>query len=110
MQQQVFIKSNSSKRIGWMDFLAFRKLATVRIISFVWVAGSLLITSGGLIFLLENKLPVYHLIPGGGVLIFGNILWRMWCELIILLLRISRSLARIEINTSHELSHSGWMN
>ena len=94
-----------------MDFFAFRKLASVQLISFVWVAGSLLITWGGLILLLENK-PLIYPVPASGVIviIFGNILWRMSCELIILLVRISRSLARIEINTSQELSDSGWMN
>ena len=94
-----------------MDFFAFRKLASVQLISFVWVAGSLLITCGGLIFLLENKPLIYPFTASGViVIIFGNIVWRMWCELIILLVRISRSLARIELNTSHELSDSRWMN
>jgi hypothetical protein len=105
MQQQVIIKSNSlNKGFNWIDFFSFRKMITSQIIQVVYAIGALFITLGALITLFTGDSNPYSMMPAGPVLgflilIFGNILWRIWCELIIVFFRINNTLSDIDVNT-----------
>lgn len=110
MQQQVIIKSNSlNKGFNWIDFFAFRKMITFQIIQVVYAIGALIITLSALITLFTRDNNPYSMIPSDPVLgliilIFGNILWRIWCELIIVFFRINNTLSDIDVNTRKEIS------
>ncbi len=104
MQQQISIQSHSvNKGFNWSDFFSFRKMITLQVIQVVYSIVAILITLGGLFALFGSSGVVSELLPGGGFmgfifLIFGNILWRIWCELIIVFFRINNSLSNIDAN------------
>jgi len=108
MQQQISIQSHSlNKGFSWSDFLSFRKMITLQVIQVVYVIVAILLTLGGLIAMFSGSLS--YVLPGGAftgliLLIFGNILWRIWCELIIIFFRINTTLSSIDSNTKKELS------
>ena len=107
MQQEITFKSNTAnKAFNWNDFFAFRVMITYRIIQIVYSIGAVLITLAGLFMLFSGDSNPYSLMPTGPVaglvlLLFGNILWRIQCELIIVFFRINKTLDEVEINTRH---------
>jgi hypothetical protein len=89
-------------------------MITLRIIQIVYAIVAVLITLGGLIAMFKGGggrgyggyggYDSGSFIPGGPVmglivLIFGNIMWRMWCELIIVFFRINKTLNSIDEKT-----------
>ena len=101
---------NVNKGFNWGDFFSFRKMITLQIIQIVYVIVAVFITIGSLIMIFSggggNEYGYYNrgMFAGGPLmgflfLIFGNIAWRMWCELIIVFFRINNTLSNIEENT-----------
>lgn len=109
MQQQITIQSLSVKKsFNWNEFLSFRKMITLQVIQIVYAIIAGLITLGGLVTLFSGSRALSGLMPGGAfmgvvILVFGNILWRIWCELIIVFFRINSSLSNIDANTKKEI-------
>ena len=94
--------TNNSKGFNWSDFLSFKMMITLKIIQIVYVIIAALITIGGLISMFTGG--DNSMLPGGplyGILIivFGNILWRIWCELIIVFFRMNKTLSNIDEKT-----------
>ena len=110
MQQQIFIQTNSpeksSKPFNWSEFFLFRRMITMQIIQVIYFVVAGLITLGGIITMFYgNSLPAF--IPGGilsglAILVFGNILWRIWCEIIIVFFRMNTTLSEIDDHTKVE--------
>ncbi|MEO6813022.1 MAG: DUF4282 domain-containing protein [Ginsengibacter sp.] len=115
MQQEITIQSQLiNKGFNWSDFFSFRKMITLQVIQIVYFIVAGLITLGGLIALFSGGGAISQFIPGGAFmglifLIFGNILWRIWCELIIVFFRMNNTLSNIDANTKKEILGSGEM-
>jgi hypothetical protein len=91
---------------NWNDFLSFKTMITLKIIQIVYTVVALIITIGSifLIFKSDDRRGYYDSGPspvviGLSLLIFGNIVWRIWCELMIVIFRINKSLESINENT-----------
>jgi hypothetical protein len=107
------METNSQKPGGfnWKDFLSFKTMITLRIIQIVYVVIAVIITLGGLATMFSGGrssgyggLGYGSFMPGGffgGLLliVFGNIIWRIWCELIIVFFRINKTLNSIDEKT-----------
>jgi Domain of unknown function (DUF4282) len=94
----------ASQSFNWKDFISFRNMITLQVIQIVYVVVAILITLGALLSIFGNGSyysPMAYL-GGGGVLgglimlVLGNIIWRMWCELIIVFFRMNKTLSNIE--------------
>lgn len=108
MQQQIFIQTDSSNNKGfsWSEFFSFRRMITLQVIQIIYFIIAGLITLGGIITLFSGD-SFTGFMPGGffmgmAILIFGNILWRIWCELIIVFFRINNTLSDIDNHTKDE--------
>lgn len=66
--------------------ISFEEMITPRIIQVVYVLGAVLITLGGLTSIMRSFLM------GLIVILLGNIGWRIYCELIILLFKVKEDL------------------
>ncbi|MEJ0103067.1 MAG: DUF4282 domain-containing protein [Bacteroidota bacterium] len=101
------INQNTAKQgFDWSDFFTFRKMITLQIIQIVYVVVAIVITLGGLMSMFAGGGNSYSssMLPGGPfvgllIIVFGNIGWRMWCELIIVFFRINKTLTDIDNNT-----------
>lgn len=93
---------------NWSDFLSFKLMVTLRIIQIIYMIVAIFITIGALFVMFKGQERGYGssgMMPGGFlggllILVFGNIGWRIWCELMIVVFRINKSLTNIDNNTS----------
>ena len=105
MQHEISIQSQSlHKGFNLSDYLSFRKMITLQVIQIIYIIVAFLITLGGLAMLFSGEGSPANFFPGGAVsgllfIIFGNLLWRIWCELIIVFFRMNNTLSGIEKNT-----------
>lgn len=105
MQQQITIRSyTANKGFNWGDFFSFRKMITLQVIRIVYAVIAGLITLVGFTALFFGGGALSGLMPGGAftgviILVFGNILWRIGCELTIVFFRINSTLNNIDGNT-----------
>ncbi len=85
------------------SFLSFDKMISQSLIKFIYVLGAIFITLFGV-------LRLFGIIPGIGgafvgiltglvVIIFGNLMWRVTCEIWILFFSMHDKLVKIEDNT-----------
>jgi len=90
------------------DFLAFRKMVTPAIIQVIFWIGVVVCVVAGLGAIVGGSALPTGMGGGGGVLsgflilVFGPILVRVYCELLIVLFRIYDSLSAIQKNTARQ--------
>ena len=105
-------------------YFSFHKLVSTSIIKATYVTGLMLITVWGLAAIgfgvvalaqPENQVakivagnPPIAILLGAIVLVFGNLLWRLFCEGWILLFSIHELLAAIAQNSGESLTHVGY--
>jgi len=89
------------------DFLAFRKMITPVIIQVIFWVGVALCVILGLVLIIGGAGERYgggEQVLGGLLLfIFGPIVVRIWCELLILFFRMNETLTEIKSNTEHKV-------
>jgi len=111
MQQQIFIQTNSpdkrdSSPFSWSDFFSFRRMITLQVIQVIYFIVAGLITVGAITTMFFGKdLPGFMnggFLMGIAILVLGNILWRICCELIIVFFRINKTLAHMDNHTKVE--------
>ena len=86
-------------------------MITLQIIQIVYIVGAILLTIAALAAMFGGHSSEYggyggpmSMLTGGGFigglifLVVGNVVWRMWCELIVIFFRINKTLNNIEIN------------
>lgn len=103
-----FQKSNG---FDWKDFLSFKTMITLKVIQIMYLIIAVVITIAGISTMFSGGSSRGYggygsgsFIPGGFlggllIIIFGNIIWRIWCELIIVFFRINKSLNNIDDKT-----------
>ena len=74
---------------SWRNFFSFRKMASITILKYLYIAGLFLITLYGF-----RMLFIYPL-AGMGALIIGNLLWRILCESLIIAFNIHQELVKL---------------
>lgn len=77
----------------WLDFFSFRKMVSSAILKFIYVIGLIAITLGGITQIFSQP------VNGIGIIIGGNLFWRIFCESLILLFSIHQEL--VKINHKH---------
>lgn len=81
------------------DFLAFRKMVSTTIIKLIYILGVIGLTISGVVSFFRGFMGFPMGFPIGlGTVVFGNLLWRVFCEIWILLFSIHDTLGRIEKN------------
>ena len=108
MQQQISIQSQQFKKgFNWGDYFSFRKMITLKVIQVVYAIVAVVITLGGIVALFSGSNGLSEFIPGGGFsiflfIIFGNLIWRIWCELTIVFFASTVHLTILMIIQSRE--------
>jgi MFS family permease len=82
------------------DFLAFRRMITTIIIQIVFWLGLIGIIVGGILIIIDANDPYYGwewegVVAGVLTLILGPIIWRVYCETLILFFRMNETLTDI---------------
>lgn len=109
MDQSLGRNATGRQAFSWSDFFSFRKMIALPIMQIVYMAVAALITVAGLKMLFSGDGSYNRGLFGGGtgsgvfLLLFGNVIWRLWCEVIIVLFRINSSLRNIDNNTQRQL-------
>ena len=111
METNITPTIQKSKGFDWKDFLSFKTMITLKIIQIMYAVVAVIITIAGLATMFSGGSSSGYggygpasFIPGGFmggllIIIFGNVLWRVWCELIIVFFRINKSLSNIDDKT-----------
>lgn len=73
------------------DYLAFKKMITPLIVQVIFWIGVVLAVFGGLFFVMNDQA-----LQGLLMIIFGPIIWRVYCEMLIVLFSISDTLTDIK--------------
>lgn len=75
------------------DYLMFRHMVSLQIMRALYVVGAVLITVAGMYLTLQRTwMPAFY---GFGILILGNLAWRLVCEGIIVVFSTHELLADI---------------
>src|SRR5687768_14787769 len=93
-------------------YFSFQKLITPRFVKLIYVVGLLAITASGIGLAiwaglglrsatLPTRMGVYYIAIGAGVTIVGNLVWRVLCEIWIVLFNIHDLLGSIESGARH---------
>jgi hypothetical protein len=93
-------------------YFSFQKLITPRFVKFMYVVGLLAMTAGGIALAiwgglglrsatLPTRMGVYYIAIGAGAAIIGNLVWRVLCEIWIVLFNIHNLLGVIATESRH---------
>lgn len=109
MEQQDFLPVSATKEpFNLIDFLQFKRMVTLQVIPILYAIVAVIITLGGIALMFsggnsrgfgDSLMPQGGFFSGLIFLVIGNILWRMWCEFILVLFRVNKNLQDIERNT-----------
>lgn len=98
--------TSQSAGFNWADFFSFKTLITLKFIQIIYIIGAVLITIFGLIMMFgSSMMPYGYGLGAGGFLIgllymvVGNLMWRIWCEIIIIFFRMNKTLGEINDKT-----------
>lgn len=94
-------------------YFSFRKLITPYFVRTIYTIGFAALTAGGIGWAvwagmrlnaatLATRTGVYYIVIGAGILLVGNLVWRMLCEFWLLLFNMHSLLASIEKEVKHE--------
>jgi hypothetical protein len=92
-------------------YFSFQKLITPRFVKFIYAVGLLALTGGGIALAtwagfglrsrtLPTRMGIYYIAIGAGVAIVANLVWRVLCEIWIVLFNIHNLLGVIASETT----------
>lgn len=90
---------NNQNSTPFNDFISFRKFISLTFIQVLYVIGAVVITIAGIVFLVQavdSRHAGELTLSGLGLLVVGNLLWRVICEAWILFFRLASSVGNIE--------------
>ncbi len=107
MEQTTFNPGvDTPKSFDWADFFSFKTMITLKLIQILYAIVAVCLTLYSLkLLLMDSGEDSYSMMGSMGrlggflLLIFGNVLWRVWCELIIVFFRINKTLNNIDDKT-----------
>lgn len=93
-------------------YFSFQKLITPRFVKFIYAVGLLVMTAGGIALAvwagmglrsatLPTRMGIYYIAIGAGAAIVGNLVWRVLCEIWIVLFNIHNLLGVIASESSY---------
>jgi hypothetical protein len=93
-------------------YFSFQKLITPHFVKLIYVLGSIALTAGGIGLAvwagmglrsatLPTRMGVRYIAIGAGIAIVGNLVWRVLCEIWIVLFKINERLGSIERETRY---------
>jgi hypothetical protein len=102
-----------SEKTGWHGFISFNKFISRTLIMIVYVIGAAWITISGIIYIIPKTERIPYLgeytrtsflriLIGIGIIIVGNLLWRIICEAGIVIFSIQDDLRKIEQHLDHQ--------
>lgn len=107
METNISQATARSAGFNWGDFFSFKTLITLKFIQIIYIIVAIFITLTSLVMMFGSSLmPFGGGFMAGGVLmgllylIVGNLLWRIWCEIIIIFFRMNKTLGEINEKTS----------
>lgn len=91
-------------------YFSFQNLITPRFVKFIYVVGLMALTAAGIGWAiwaglglrsatLSTRMGAYYIAIGAGLAILGNLVWRVLCEIWIVLFNIHNLLGSIERET-----------
>ena len=90
---------NNQNSTSFNDFISFRKFISLTFIQVSYILGAIAITIAGIGFLVQavdSRNAGELTLSGLGLLVIGNLLWRVICEAWILFFRLAASVGNIE--------------
>jgi hypothetical protein len=93
-------------------YFSFQKLITPRFVKFIYAVGLLALTAGGIALAtwatlglrsrtMPTRMGVYYIAIGASVAIVGNLVWRVLCEIWIVLFNIHNLLGVVASESTH---------
>ena len=94
-------------------YFSFRNLITRRLVKFIYALGLIVLTAGGIGLsiwgglglrsaTLPTRIGIYSIAIGAGLVIVGNLVWRVLCEILIVPFNIHNLLASSGSETLYE--------
>jgi Domain of unknown function (DUF4282) len=80
------------------SFLSFRYMITPALVQVIYVLVAIIIVIARILTMV-NDAPGQGPIPGLLIIIFGNLIWRVYMELVMLFFRINEGIRNIDRNT-----------
>lgn len=82
-------------------FFSFQKMISGTLIKVLYIIGLIVLTIGGIVLIIQGFSDEFlpNLAEGLGVIILGNLLWRMVCEGFIVIFSIHDAVIKISRNT-----------
>ena len=82
----------------YKGFWSFGLMITPVLINVIYIVGMVFITLSGVLsmFMIGSQSVAIGVIAGLISIVMGNVLWRVWCELMIVIFRIFGTLKEIE--------------
>lgn len=81
------------------DFLSFRYMITPALVMVIYILGAVGITIVGLITLVSGDSRSGGAVGGLLIILIGNLVWRVYMEIVMLFFRINEGVQRIDRNT-----------
>jgi len=95
---------SKNQHSNWSDFFSFRQMIALQIMQVLYVLVAIVITVWALVLVFTGGDTFGGIGRTGGLLllVFGNIFWRVWCELLIVMFRINKTLNSVDENTKRQ--------
>jgi len=95
--------SDVRKKSAWEDFFAFRTMLSLSLVKIIYAIGLIIITSFGIVIMvagISDFSGLLGIIAGSGVILFGNLIWRVICEWWVVFFSMHEQVVKIAENTS----------
>ena len=95
--------SNPGKGATEKGFFSFQKMISATLIKIMYVIGLVLLTLSGIVLIIQGFSGDFliNLGEGLGVIIIGNLFWRMLCEGLIVIFSIHEAMVTIANKIDH---------
>jgi len=94
----------TKKQVNWADYFSFKIMITLNIVQVIYILGAIGTSLTGIAWLFSGfGMGIIGHFIGLLIIVFGNVMWRVWCELLIVFFRMNETLNCIEQNTKKNM-------